>query len=244
MAWQSIESQLTLDGKTVTLSRHFTVYPTESISSVWPTRASRRGGTVVTISGTNFLPGAQCQFGENYGVVMARVSNGTHLTCVVPPIPHHSRGERTRLVVSNNGIFASGARAGFAYQDILISSVSPRGGPLTGGTFLSVIGSGFSVVSEAVCRFDNLFVVPARVSSDDTLVCETPALDGPPRPSILDVVLDGHVYGNFEFDYHHSLTLKSLFPSFGPEHGGSSIYVEVTGSLSSWRRSMRSECVF
>ena len=65
----------------------------------------------------------------------------------------------------------------FYYEHPTLSQIIPCGGPIDGGTYVTVVGSGFAVFSDPIrtpkCKF-GIAVVEARVTSDENLVCTAP----------------------------------------------------------------------
>jgi len=70
-----------------------------SVSGVNPTSGSTTGGTQVTVSGTNFTPGASVSFGGTSATSVS-VTSATIITCNTPP---HSAGAVTVQVVNPGG---------------------------------------------------------------------------------------------------------------------------------------------
>jgi hypothetical protein len=90
--------------------------PAPTVTSVVPNSGSAKGGTTVTITGTNFVPGATVSFG---GVPAATTVLVASSTLIVATTPSHTGGA-VEVVVTNpdqqNGVRADGfkyiARAG------------------------------------------------------------------------------------------------------------------------------------
>jgi hypothetical protein len=112
---------------------------TPTISSISPAAGPVSGGTTMTINGSNFEQGATVSFGSAAATSVTFV-NPTELQVVAPP---NAVGSATVEVANPGGGVASLPNA-FAYdQGPAVTSVSPNSGPATGGTTVTITGSGF-----------------------------------------------------------------------------------------------------
>ncbi|MFI5092241.1 MAG: IPT/TIG domain-containing protein, partial [Candidatus Acidiferrales bacterium] len=110
-----------------------------AVTSVAPSDGPPAGGTAVTITGTNFAPGATVTFGSNAATNVA-VVNGTTITATTPA---GSVGAVT-VTVTVNGQSGSLA-SGFTYDvPATVSSVSPNTGSTAGGTAVTITGTNFA----------------------------------------------------------------------------------------------------
>lgn len=124
-----------------------------SFSSMSPQIGPVSGGTVVLISGYNFVDSSDmsCKFGA--GVVSARFISTSQIECVSPT---SSSEFSVELLISQNGVdFAtSSTPTTFTYQPtISISSISPTFGPSSGNTQVTVAGTNFEFGEELACKF-------------------------------------------------------------------------------------------
>ncbi len=122
-------------------SAHAGTNPT--IGGVSPSSGSVLGGTQITITGSDFLPGAAVYIGgaAATGVVVA---SSTQITATTP---RGITGSANVLIINSDG----GARtlnSGFFYTEassaLSISGLSAASGPIRGGTPLIITGTGFS----------------------------------------------------------------------------------------------------
>lgn len=109
------------------------------LTSVTPATGPTAGGTTIVLTGKGFAPGTAVQVGGQpaTGVVVT----GTSITAVTPP---GHRGPVDVSVLRPDGKQAALA-AGFRYvaPSPIITGVTPGFGPVTGGTGLTVTGTGF-----------------------------------------------------------------------------------------------------
>jgi hypothetical protein len=92
------------DGQSATLTNSFSyTTPGPTIKSVSPTSGSRSGGTIVTISGTNFVSGAVVTFGgskatvESLGSTSIRVRTSSHARGTVNVVVTNPSGQSATL---------------------------------------------------------------------------------------------------------------------------------------------------
>jgi len=119
------------DGKQAMLSSGFTYVPSPAptISQVSPNTGAPEGGLTVTITGTNFVPGATVKFGSA-AATQTNVASATSLTATTPAM---AAGSVMVSVTNPDGQTASKAD-GFTYQ-----ASGSGGGCSTGGEGLTAL---------------------------------------------------------------------------------------------------------
>jgi hypothetical protein len=120
-----------------------------TISAVSPNSGPVTGGTDITITGTNFLSGATVVIGQGHksgaGAIPATnvvVVSPTEITAVT------GGGAKAFVwkvfVTTSAGTSAATSGASFTYTPIpTVSKISPNNGPTTGGTPITITGTGF-----------------------------------------------------------------------------------------------------
>jgi len=111
-----------------------------SLVEVSPASANVEGGTVITISGTNFTTGMSVVVG---GVPAANVAviDAATMTAVAPA---HEAGLVGVTVTSPDGETASMADAFTYVAGPTITSITPNKGPANGSTTVEILGTGFA----------------------------------------------------------------------------------------------------
>ncbi len=138
------------------------------ISSISPDSGPVVGGTVVTITGTGFLPGATVKFGANQAT-FATVVSPTRIDVTSPP----GAGVVDVVVTVDANPSPTGPQARFSYSGPTVESVSPIAGPLAGGGTVTIKGKNFN--SQSVVQFGAaLTVIPTYVDTQ-TLTAVVPA---------------------------------------------------------------------
>ena len=146
------------------------------LTSVSPRMGTRAGGTQVTFRGSGFV-GQSSSVGCIFGAIeVSPLSvDETEVVCVSP------KAESTGSVQTwITGVPEAGATSDILAYDYLettsVMTVVPCRGALSGGTYVSVTGSGF-VSGSLQCRFGTSTVSgsEARYVSSTQVVCVSPA---------------------------------------------------------------------
>lgn len=167
-----------LDGKTATLEAAYTYTVTEvlSVSSVFPSSGSELGGYLIMVTGTGFGDGTAAWLGDELGLGVGTPSSNLLLFLA----PAHAPGVVDLRVTGASGaeVVVPGA---FEYlpegevvaQPPAIGALSPATGPVSGGTPVQILGTGFAdgatVAFGAQAAANVVWLGPA------TLLATTPA---------------------------------------------------------------------
>ena len=204
-------------------------------NSISPAFGPVEGGTVVTVSGLDYLVGVTSVTigGVNVPADSVSVTIYGSYTTATFTTPAGVAGSAEVRVTTPIGT-SNAVPGGFTYAAApTATSLSPSSGPATGGTEVTVTGSGFIVGETSVTIGGS--AVPAgsvTVSSATSLTFTTPA----------------HAAGNVEvtvttpggptaaapggFTYHDTPTAASLSPTSGPSSGGTEVTVTGMGFVS------------
>lgn len=145
-----------------------------AISTISPASGPSLGGTTVTITGTDFQPGAVALFGTAPGgisLLNCSESAGTTLTCLTPS---DTIGAKDVTVVNVDGKLGS-ALAAYTYADVrpTISAINPPSGP-TNGSAITITGTNFQ--AGATVTIGGLPVGDVAVPDSATITGNTPGL--------------------------------------------------------------------
>ncbi len=213
-----------VDGQSATLASAYTYVTGPSIASVSPNSGPAAGGTLVTITGTNFAGGATVTVGGSLATTVT-VASTTTITCVTPA---GSVGP-TSVTVTNPGPQATTLASGFTYMGgaPTIASIAPASGPLAGGTLVTITGTNF--YAGATVAFGGSLATSVTIASSTSITCRTPA--GTIGPAAVVVTnLDGQsatLASGFTY-MGAAPTLASIAPTSGPSSGGT--VVTLTGT--------------
>jgi len=172
------------------------------------------GGTTVTITGSGFTTASTVKFGTA-AASNVTFSSATKITAVSPA------GTGTQTVTVTTGGTASSPGA-FTYAPV-VTSLSTSTGPATGGTTITVTGSGFAGASAVT--FGS---VPARsftVTGTAKITAVVPGGAGSVAVQVATVA--GSSVVSAASTYTYAPVVASVTPATGPASGGSP--VTITG---------------
>ena len=135
------------DGQSATLAAGFTfVAPgpgpsAPTLTSVSPSSGPTAGGTLVTLTGTNFVSGGVVTFGGVAGVVGSNFP--TQITVTTPLAQPPGAVDVTYLNPITGEVASVQQGFTFVAPPPVIQVLSVRGAPPAGGTTLNILGSGF-----------------------------------------------------------------------------------------------------
>lgn len=142
----TVAVQITTNGQTVTLNGAFTYQAssqTPSLSDVSPSSGPTSGGTVITLTGSNFVSGATVRVGGSTAQNVTFVS----ATQVRATTPSGTAGAKSVQIINPNGQSASRANA-FTYAAPAaaptLTAINPTSGPMSGGVPMTISGSNFA----------------------------------------------------------------------------------------------------
>jgi len=189
-----------------------------------PSLGATSGGTRVMLTGAALDVGGggiKCIFGS--ARVAAAAGDGKALVCTAPPSVVDGVVEMWLADASSGTMI--GRSAQFEYHVApRVGGVWPSRGALTGGTAVSVTGSGFRDDAGLRCRFGETGVVSvgagARWVSSTVVMCVAPgaAVEGGAVQVALEVSANGgadFTRDGVEFLYEAGATVEGLMPSWG-----------------------------
>lgn len=194
------------DSQTATLASAFTYTSALTISGDSPSSGPTIGGTVVQITGTGFMTGATVKFGAIQSTAVT-VASSTQINAMSPP---ENPGAVILTVTNPNSQTATLASA-FTYTSApTISSLSPNSGPVTGGTTVTILGSGFA--SGAAVSFGGLSSTSVTCMSSSQIRVVVPSSSaGTIAVTVTNPDAQSGTLSS-AFTYYHTVTL-SWIPS-------------------------------
>jgi hypothetical protein len=193
-----------------------------------PSDGLTHGGTRVEIVGANFNPASLvCRFGDIFVRPHSDTINSTYAQCESPPaLPGVSQ---VFIEVSNNLVDFTSVGLVFQYrQPLTLDSLSPRSGPLEGGTIVHLQGLGFS--GHVSCKFGSVGTVAALIETESSARCVSPPARFSGRVS-LEISFNDVDFtpSGMYFEYMSLLSISSMHPSLGPESGGTIVHLVGAG---------------
>jgi glucose/arabinose dehydrogenase len=144
--------------------------PAPTVTSISPTSGPAAGATAVTITGTNFLTGATVTLGGNAATNVVVVSS----TSITAKTAAHAAGA-VNVVVTNTDTQSGTLTNGYSYTNPAptVTSISPTTGPATGGTPVTIGGTGF--LSGATVTLGGTAATSVVVVNSTTITATTAA---------------------------------------------------------------------
>ena len=196
------------------------IVPAPTISSVTPNSGSSSGGTIVTLTGTNFTGATGVTFGGTPGTSFTVVNN----TTINAVTPAHAAGAVDVVVTTAGGTGTS--VGGFTYYDApSISSISPTGGATDGGTVVTLTGTnlndatgvsfgGTTGILLFVTNTTIMVITPSHAAGAVDVVVTTPGGTG--------TIVGG-------FTYYDAPSISSISPTGGAMAGGDTVTISGAG---------------
>ncbi|MFI5977768.1 IPT/TIG domain-containing protein [Streptomyces sp. NPDC051452] len=191
-----------------------------TVTGVSPSSGATSGGTVVTVTGTNFSGAGQVRFGSVNASSFSVVSP-TQITAVSPP---GIAGSVPVTVTTPAGSSAAAPESYFFYAAVpALTALSPTAGPAAGNNTVTLTGS--NLLNTTGVRFGTQFASFTVVSS--TEIAATP----PPGAGQIAVTVTtpGGSSNSLFYAYVSAPTLSSVFPSSGPASGTTVVTLTGTG---------------
>ena len=156
------------------------VVPT--VTTVSPNSGSTAGGTAITITGTGFIAGAKVTVGQGSGAVTGAISatsvtvvSSTKITAVTGG--GAKAGTWSLFVTTSGGTSAANTSDNFTYNTAAavptVTGVSPNSGPTSGGTAITITGTGFIAGAKVTVGQGSGAVTGAISATSVTVVSST-----------------------------------------------------------------------
>lgn len=196
-------------------------YVAPAIASISPTSGPETGGTTVTITGQGLDSTSGVTFGGVAAEIVSVSPDGTQVVVTTPP----GTGVVDAAVTFAGGTTITASDA-FTYVPATVTGLTPTSGPTTGGTTVTIDGSGLADATGVL--FDGVAGTIVGSPSDTQIVVVTPpGAAGPVDVTVQlpdgDVVLDG------AYVYVAAPTATTVDPDQGPASGGTAVVVNGSG---------------
>ena len=215
--------------KSFTVTDAFTYQDSPSISSFIPLNGKTSVQETLTILGSGFLAGAKVLIGDLY-CLNVNVVDSTEINCTTP---FSTAGAKKITVTNVDGQFDTTTSSFTMYSKPSIISISPTGGSLTGGTLLTINGTGFlntTAITIGTLPCTNSFTY----YSPNKITCMTP--NPSPVSGFANVKVQNFDGQNFilsnGFEYRANPTITGLSVIGGPIYGGTNLMITGTGFAS------------
>jgi alpha-tubulin suppressor-like RCC1 family protein len=195
--------------------------PVPDVFSVAPNQGPESGGTSVTITGVHFTQATAVDFGSSSASFT--VDSDSSITAVSPP----GIGTVDVTVTTPEGTTPTSSTDRFSYGVPTVIKISPRDGPLAGGTAVTITGANFTKATAVT--FGSIGASSFTVKSPTEITAITP-----PAATVgfvyVIVTTPGGTNGPSPQDvFNYVPTVTSVSPNSGPTAGGTSVTVSGTG---------------
>ena len=165
-----------------------------------------------------------CRFGKV--IVVAFVKSTTKIQCSSPPQVDVGQVDVEVSMGDNVAFFASSLQFNYL-ENVIVSSISPRFGPMAGSTLIIIEGNGFLDTTTLSCKFGR---VDPSVSAGTFINSNKISCVSPPNemgPTKIEVSVNGIDYSDSgqRFEYVENLRIMNLRPATGPTDGGTEIVI-------------------
>jgi hypothetical protein len=227
-----VSVSLTDTGGSTTAAQLYTyVAPAVDITGLNPDYGPVAGGTSVTITGVGFTTASTVTFGGAPATITpgSVTPDGTQMVVVDPP---HVAGVVDVIVTSGTNVSPSVQQDQFTYvgpPTINANGLSPTSGPTSGGTPVTITGTGFAPGVPTVVDFGTgpTDLNPATdvvvVSSTVITAVSPPHAAGPVSVAVGDFA--GTAIAPQLFTYYPPPSILGISPTSGPEAGGETVYI-------------------
>jgi hypothetical protein len=204
--------------------------PAPVVTSISPTSGPTAGGTSVTIKGTDLTGATNVIFGT-VPATSFTVSSSTKITAVAPA---EGAGAHDVTVTTPNGSSATLADDQFTAVAPppapvpAVTSISPTSGPTTGGTSVTIKGTGFNGAAQVL--FGTVPAISFTVSSSTRITAVAPA-QGAGWHNVFVTTAGGTSPAVTADQFTYVLTppaVTSLSTSSGSTSGGTSVTIRGT----------------
>src|SRR5713101_3944702 len=218
----------TSNGGNASVNVVLTVISRPTVSNISPMNGPATGGTSVMITGINFTGATSVSFGSTPASSITFISD-MQITAVSPA----GCGTVDVTVTTQSGTSAKSKADLFTYisSTPTVAYINPSSGPTTGGTSVTITGSGFMCTTTV--SFGSTATSDFKVDSDTQITVVSP-----PGSGIVDVTVttpsgtSSTTYDD-QFDYiPPPPTVRGIDPNNGPATGGTSVTITGTGFTS------------
>ncbi len=206
---------------TTSTADQYTYEAAPVISAITPTSGPLSGGTIVTVTGNNFISGAVVQFG---GTTASSVTVHSP-TWISVTAPASAASTQDITVTTSIGTSPTSSVDQFTYLPIpTVTSVNPSAGGTSGGA--SVIINGTNFVNGAIVKFGGTVSVGVVVNSPTMITATAPARTA----GICDITVTtpggtSSVGTADQFTYVSLPVISSVSPSTGSSGGGTTVNI-------------------
>ena len=195
----------------------FTFLAAPAVTGVSPAAGPTSGGTRVTITGTSFTDATNVEFGTNAGTSV-EVLSATQIAATSPV----GSGTVDVVVTGPGGVSTIAPTDEFTYM--AVTGVSPAEGPTSGGTPVTITGTGFT--GATVVNFGTSAATNVDVVSAMQILATSPAGTGTVNVTVTG---PGGTTATSAADQFTYMSVTGVSPATGSLAGGTAVTITGTG---------------
>ncbi len=208
---------------TTVASDQFTYISPPTVTTISPSSGKAAGGTVVTITGTNFNGASAVKFGAT--AATAFTVNGA--TSISATAPAGAAGVVDVTVTSVGGTSATSAADQFTYiAPPTVTAIAPVAGAVGGGTSVTITGT--SLTGATAVNFGASAATSFTVNGATSISATSPAGTGTVNVTVTTAGGTSATGSSDHFTYQGAPTVTAIAPAAGAVGGGTS--VTITGT--------------
>ncbi|MFT7622775.1 MAG: hypothetical protein ACI9WU_001950 [Myxococcota bacterium] len=190
------------------------------IESIEPGVGRAKGADVITVLGNGFVDGQTAVFFGVSAAIDVFVINATRLTATTPP----GNPGLVDVTVSIPSLETTARLEGaYRYQsDMLIVSLEPSAGNISGGEPVTISGSGFSQ-GQATVLFGDRKAIDVQVLDDATIHATTPQGTAVGLVDVHVSTDQGLTKLDKGFAYYETPSITAIMPAAGPVEGATEV---------------------
>ena len=195
-----------------------------TVTAISPAAGRTAGGQNVTITGTGLTGTTSVDFGSAPAAAYTVVSD-TEITATTPA---HDVGDVDVTATTPAGTSTTTPGSQFSYRPVpTLTGLSPNEGPTTGGTSVSITGTGFTDASRV--SFSGIDATSYTIDSDTQVTAVAPA--HAPGATHVRVRTPGGTTNSTAdiYRYRAEPTITALSRQAGPLAGGGRVVITGTG---------------
>ena len=222
----TVDVRVTTTGGTSATSAadQFTYVAAPAVSSISPTSGPVTGGTTVIITGTGFSGTTAVTFGATAATGFT-VNSATQITATAPA---RSAGTVDVRVTTAGGTSATSAADQFTFVAApAVTSISPTAGPATGGTTVTITGTGFS--GTTAVTFGATAATGFTVNSATQITATAPSGTGTVDVRVTTTGGTSATSAADQYTFLAAPAVTSISPTAGPATGGTTVTISGTG---------------
>ena len=199
-----------------------------TVSAILPTSGTTTGGTSVTITGTGFLAGASVSFGSS-SATNVNITSSTSVTATTPA----AVASTVNVVITNTDGQSGTLTAGYTYVSPnpapTVTAISPVSGSTSGGTAITVYGTGF--LSGATLTLGTAATNVNIINSTSLTATTAAHTAGVTNVTVTNTDGQSGTLSNAYTYTNPAPTVSTISPSSGTTGGGTPITITGTGFL-------------